>query len=193
MYAVIETGGKQYRVSVGQSIEVERLPTTVGQTVEIKKVLLLADNGQVVIGTPRVKGAKVRATVLEQKRGRKLVVFKFRGGNRYHRKGGHRQSYTTLRIDEILRPGARPERATEEAVAAQLKEAAPEEAGKPVAVSLDELGLPTRTVGLLKRAGVVNAEDLLSRDDEELLAIRGFGTKSLEQVRASLKAKGLVK
>jgi large subunit ribosomal protein L21 len=193
MYAIIETGGKQYRVSVGQNIEVEKLPVSVGQTVEIDDVLLLADDGEFVVGKPTVTGARVRATVVEQGRGRKIIVFKFKSGNRYHRKRGHRQSYTRLRIEEILHGDVKEERPVEEAVAEEPKVSTAEESVERVPVSIDELGLPARIAGLLKGAGIEGVEDLLRKDEEELLDIRGFGAKSLDQVRASLKAKGFIK
>jgi len=192
MYAIIETGGKQYRVSAGESIEVERLPVTVGQTVEIGSVLLVADNGEVVVGKPIVEGARVRATVVEQGVGRKIIVFKFKSGNRYHRKRGHRQGYTRLRIDEILREGAGEERPAQRPTAKPEVTTA-EGVAEQLPVSIDELGLPARVAGILKGAGIENVEDLLKKDEEELVGIRGFGAKSLEQVRASLKAKGLIK
>ncbi len=193
MYAIIETGGKQYRVSVGQSIEVEKLPTPVGQMVELNNVLLVADNGEVVVGKPTVEGAKVRATVVEQGKGRKIIVFKFRSGNRYHRKRGHRQSYTRLRIEEIVRAGMEKKRPAKRAVAEEPREAPAEEDKERIPVSIDELGLPARIAGILKGAGIENVQDLLEKNEEELLAIRGFGAKSLEQVRESLKDKGFIK
>jgi large subunit ribosomal protein L21 len=193
MYAIIETGGKQFRVSAGQSIEVERLPETVGQTVEIGDVLLLADNGELVVGKPTIEGAKVRATVVEQGRGRKIIVFKFRSGNRYHRKRGHRQNYTRLRIEEILRGDGREERPGEQAAAEKPKAAAAEERVEQVSASIDELGLPGRVVSALKGAGIESVDDLLMKDEKELLDIRGFGAKSLEQVYASLKEEGLIR
>jgi large subunit ribosomal protein L21 len=191
MYAIIETGGKQYRVSPGESIDVGGLAAAVGETLEIGDVLLLADDGEVVVGTPTVPGATVRATVMGQGQGPKLVVFKFKGGNRYRRKGGHRQRYTTLKIEDILRDGVgkrpAPRRAAEE------PEAVAEEAPAAVAGgSIDELQLPARVAGALKGAGLETVEDLLARDEAELLAIRGFGAKSLEQLRTSLRDKGLI-
>jgi large subunit ribosomal protein L21 len=191
MYAIIETGGKQYRVSPGQSIEVDGLAETIGETVEICDVLLLADDGEVVVGTPTVPGATVRATVTGQGRGPKLVVFKYRSGNRYRRKGGHRQGYTTLKIEDILRGGVGMRPAPPEAA----KEPEPVAVAAPAAVaggSIDELELPARVAGALKGAGLETVADLLARDEAELLAIRGFGAKSLEQLRASLRDKGLI-
>ncbi len=102
MYAVVETGGKQYRVTVGQTIEVEKLPFAVGEKVELDKVLLVADGDEVKVGQPIVKGAKVLATVVEHGKGKKIIVFKYKPKERYRRKKGHRQAYTRLRIEEIV-------------------------------------------------------------------------------------------
>ena len=102
MYAVIKTGGKQYRVSAGDSIDVEKLPHDVGEEIEFDQVLLVANGEGPKIGQPLVDGAKVKATVIRQAKGRKVIVFKFRPRNRYRRKKGHRQHYTRLRIDEIV-------------------------------------------------------------------------------------------
>jgi large subunit ribosomal protein L21 len=101
MYAVIQTGGKQYRVSPGESIDVEKLPHAVGEQIELERVLLVADGAGTQIGQPLVAGARVKATVTRQAAGRKVIVFKFRRNNRYRRTKGHRQDYTRLRIDEI--------------------------------------------------------------------------------------------
>ena len=102
MYAIVETGGKQYQVEAGQIVDVERLQADVGDEVELDMVLLVSGDDEVYIGQPRVEGAKVRATVLRQDKGRKVIVFKFKPKERYRRKAGHRQSYTRLRIDEIV-------------------------------------------------------------------------------------------
>jgi large subunit ribosomal protein L21 len=102
MYAVIETGGKQYRVSPGDSLEVELLPYEVGTKIELQQVLLVGEGPGTKIGRPLVEGAKVKATVTRQALGRKVIVFKFRRNNRYRRRKGHRQHYTRLRIDEIV-------------------------------------------------------------------------------------------
>lgn len=102
IYAVVETGGKQYKVSAGQTVLVERLPAEEGQTVELDRVLLLADGEQITVGQPMVAGAKVMATVVEQGRADKLIVFKYKRKTRYQRKTGHRQPFTKLSIDEIV-------------------------------------------------------------------------------------------
>jgi large subunit ribosomal protein L21 len=102
MYAVVKTGGKQYRVSPGDTIDVEKLPYEVGEQVELDEVLLVANGPQAKIGQPMVDGARVKATVTRQARDRKVVIYKYRPSKRYRRKKGHRQHYTRLRIDEIV-------------------------------------------------------------------------------------------
>jgi large subunit ribosomal protein L21 len=102
MYAVVETGGKQYKVSAGETIEVERLPLKVGQKVELDKVLLVSDENKVQVGSPTIEGAKVMATVASQGKGKKVIIFKYKPHNRYRRKSGHRQAYTRLQIDKII-------------------------------------------------------------------------------------------
>ena len=102
MYAVIETGGKQYRVSEGDVVRVESLPSSIGDEVSISEVHLVADGAKVQVGQPTVKGASVTGTVLEEGRARKLISFKKKRRKGYKRKIGHRQNYTALRIDKIV-------------------------------------------------------------------------------------------
>ncbi|MSP15029.1 MAG: 50S ribosomal protein L21 [Myxococcales bacterium] len=101
MYAVIRTGGKQYRVEQGSSLRVELLPGEKGTSVEFTDVLLVADGDNVKIGTPVVAGARVTAEILGEVKGEKLVVYKFKRRKGYRRKTGHRQHYTALKITEI--------------------------------------------------------------------------------------------
>ena len=110
IYAIIETGGKQYRVNPGQTIDVERLDAAEGDTVELDKVLLIADGDQVTIGTPTVDGAKVVATSKGSGKGDKVIVFKYKPKVRYRKKTGHRQQYTRLVIDKIVGPGVAEEK-----------------------------------------------------------------------------------
>lgn len=100
-YAVIETGGKQYRVSEGDHITVERLSGDAGSEITIDRVLMVGGNGSTKIGTPVVDGASVTATIDEHKRGEKIVVFKYKAKKRYRRKTGHRQELTRLTITGI--------------------------------------------------------------------------------------------
>ncbi|MBL7183186.1 MAG: 50S ribosomal protein L21 [Anaerolineae bacterium] len=102
MYAIVETSGKQYKVSAGEIVEVDKLPLEVGDRVELDRVLLVADGEEVRVGQPTVEGAKVLATVTDHVKGPKIIVFKYRPRERYRRKKGHRQNYTRLTIDEIV-------------------------------------------------------------------------------------------
>lgn len=101
MYAVVETGGKQYRVAAGDTLEIERVGTEVGQPVTLDRVLLLNQDGQVRVGAPTVEGAKVLADVVEHKRGDKQVVWKMKRRKGYHKKQGHRQELTVVQVKEI--------------------------------------------------------------------------------------------
>ena len=100
MYAVIETGGKQYRVAMGDVIEVETLPVEAGESVELDQVLMVSGADGVKVGTPTVDGARVKATVQGHDRAKKIIVYKHK--KNYHKKQGHRQNFTRLQIDEIL-------------------------------------------------------------------------------------------
>ena len=100
MYAVIKTGGKQYRVSEGDRLRVEKIEGAKGDTVELAEVLMLGGE-RVAIGSPTVAGAKVSAEILGQGLGKKVIVFKMRRRKRYRRKAGHRQPFTELRVTSI--------------------------------------------------------------------------------------------
>ena len=100
-YAIIKTGGKQYRVKPGDELDVELLPNPVDSVAEFVEVLALSDGGEVTIGAPLVEGAKVTAEVLSHYKDKKLMVFKYKAKTRYRRKRGHRQTYTRLRIQDI--------------------------------------------------------------------------------------------
>jgi len=101
MYAIVESGGKQYKAVPGGIIEVDRLHLEVGSKVDLDQVLLVSNDDDVKVGTPTVKGANVQATVLEHFKGRKIIIIKYIPKERYRRKKGHRQQYTRLQIDEI--------------------------------------------------------------------------------------------
>jgi large subunit ribosomal protein L21 len=102
VYAIVKCGGRQYRAEEGNSIVVEKLPYEVGEQIELDSVLLLSDGTSVSVGQPAVDGASVKATVVEQFRGKKIFVWKYRPRKRYRRRQGHRQYYTRLRVDEIV-------------------------------------------------------------------------------------------
>lgn len=102
MYAIIQTGGKQYRVEVGQNLEVDRLPLSKGSQVELDQVLMVSDGDKTLVGGPTVEGAKVLATVVGERKGKKVIVFKYKPKVRYRKKTGHRQLYTQLAVKNIV-------------------------------------------------------------------------------------------
>ena len=102
MYAVIRSGGKQYRVSPGQTVRLESLSGDVGAKIELGDVLLVENEGNIQIGKPLVANAKIEATVIERDRAKKILVFKKKRKKQYRRTQGHRQDYTTVRIENII-------------------------------------------------------------------------------------------
>ncbi|HWK71221.1 50S ribosomal protein L21 [Pollutimonas sp. M17] len=101
MYAVIKTGGKQYRVAAGQKLKIEQIPADIGQEITLDQVLSVGEGDQLKIGAPLVTGAVVKATVLAQGRHDKVKIFKMRRRKHYQKRQGHRQNYTELRIEAI--------------------------------------------------------------------------------------------
>ena len=101
MYAVIKTGGKQYRISTGEKLKIEQIPADIGQEITLDQVLSVGEGDQLKVGTPLVAGAVVTATVLAQGRHDKVTIFKMRRRKHYQKHQGHRQNYTELRIDAI--------------------------------------------------------------------------------------------
>ena len=102
MYAIIESGGKQYRAEPGRMLKLEKLEGEKGAQVELSKVLLVADGEKVKVGTPTVQGAKVVSEIVRQGRGPKIIVFKFKRRKKSRRRTGHRQAQTTVRVKEIV-------------------------------------------------------------------------------------------
>ncbi len=100
-FAIIRTGGKQYRVSPGQKLKIEKIDAKAGAAISFEDVLLVADGEDVKIGTPTVKGAKVNAKILVQGRDKKKIVFKYHPKSRYRKKKGHRQPFTEVEITQI--------------------------------------------------------------------------------------------
>lgn len=133
MFAVIKTGGKQYKVSSGDIVKVERLEGDAGSILHLNDVLMLGGDNTVTVGAPFVQDAAVRATILEQARGDKIIVFKKRRRQGYRRKAGHRQDLTVLRIEEVLASGGK----------SLPKQAAPKKVATKIEVS-DEKSAPTK-------------------------------------------------
>lgn len=115
MYAVVKTGGKQYRVSKDDILKVERLPGEAGEVITLDDVLMVGEGKDVTLGEPKVAGAAVAAEILEQGRGPKITIFKKRRRQNYRRKKGHRQLLTVLRVTEILTDGAKAKPAAKKA------------------------------------------------------------------------------
>jgi len=105
MFAVIKSGGRQYKVSVGQTLEVNRLPVEDGKQISIAEVLLISDADRSLLGAPFVENAEVLATVNGQKRGKKVIIFKYKSKKRYRHRRGHRQELSVLTIDDIVADG----------------------------------------------------------------------------------------
>jgi large subunit ribosomal protein L21 len=139
MFAVIKTGGKQYRVAADQRLQVEKLPGEVGDSVTFSDVLMLGADGEAKIGAPLVSGASVLAEIVEHGRGRKIIVFKKRRRQNSRRKNGHRQDYTLVRITDILaeggakKPARKAKESAAEAAPAAEAAAAPEAGEAPEA------------------------------------------------------------
>lgn len=110
IYAIVESGGKQYRVVPGQAIDVERLDVAEGETVKLDKVLLIADGDNITTGQPTIEGASVVATAKGEAKDKKVIVFKYKPKVRYRKKTGHRQLHTRLTIDKINQPGTETEK-----------------------------------------------------------------------------------
>lgn len=101
MYAVVKTGGKQYRVAIGEKLKVEQIPADIGQEITLDQVLSVGEGDQLKVGTPLVAGAVIKATVLAQCRHDKVKIFKMRRRKHYQKRQGHRQNYTEIRIEAI--------------------------------------------------------------------------------------------
>lgn len=101
MYAVIKTGGKQYRVASGEKLKIEQIPADIGSEIVLDQVLMVADGDKVSVGVPLVEGATVKATVLSHGRGEKIRIFKMRRRKHYRKTQGHRQNYTEIQIGTI--------------------------------------------------------------------------------------------
>ena len=124
MYAVIKTGGKQYKVVAGERLKVEKIAGDVGATVVIDKVLMISDAANTTIGAPLIAGATVSATVLSHGRADKVMIFKFRRRKHYRKTQGHRQSFTEIQIGEILAAGASAQKAAPKAAKTKPAKAA---------------------------------------------------------------------
>ncbi|WP_028035627.1 50S ribosomal protein L21 [Chelativorans sp. J32] len=204
MFAVIKTGGKQYRVAANDTLQIDRIVGEVGEIVQIGNVLAVGEGENVTIGAPFVEGASIAAEVVEQGRGPKVIAFKKRRRQNSRRKRGHRQLLTTVRIAEILLDGAKPskkaaakpakgeEKAAEEKPAKAKKEAAPKEApaatlftapeGEPDDLTVIK-GIGPVAAGQLKEQGLTTFAQLAALSDEDVARIDAAMPFSADQVK----------
>ena len=164
MFAVIKTGGKQYKVAEGDEIVIEKLAADAGESVTFDDVLMLGDGKKVTIGEPVVSGASVVGTVAEQRKGAKVIIMKKRQRNTYRRKKGHRQLETVVTIDSILADGKKApakKKAAPKKEAAPKAEATPKAAAKKPAAKKDEAAKPAAKKAAPKKdAAPAKADDL---------------------------------
>ena len=185
MYAVIKTGGKQYRVEEGEFLRVEKLDAEAGDKVELAEVLMLVDGDDVQIGAPMIDGAVVNATVREQGRGEKVKIIKFRRCKHYRRQAGHRQSYTEILIDSISAKGAKKPAAKKAAAPKVEKPAAKKASPAPKKTEKDDLkkisGVGPVLEGKLNDLGVTHFQQ-----------IADFTAEKIAEVDAALNFKGRI-
>ena len=176
MFAVIKTGGKQYKVAEGDDIIIEKLAAEAGDSVTFDDVLMIGDGGKVTVGEPVVKGASVVGTIIEQRKGSKVMIFKKRQRNTYRRKRGHRQLETVVTIESILADG---KKAPAKKKAAPKKEAAPKPAAKeaaPKAEAAPQKAAPKKEAAPKKAAAPEKADDLT--------VMKGLGKVFAEKLKA---------
>ena len=174
MYAVIKTGGKQYRVSAGQKLKIEQIPADLGATITFNEVLAVGSGADVVFGAPLVTGAKVDATVVSHGRGEKVTIFKMRRRKHYQRHGGHRQNYTEVFFSAIFGADG-----TELAKADAPAMSAP--------VALEASGAPVAAAPAKKAAKAEKVRGKARDGSDDLELIEGIGPK----IAGLLKAAGI--
>jgi large subunit ribosomal protein L21 len=185
MFAVIKTGGKQYRVAANDTLKIEKLEGQVGDIVEIGQVLAHGEGDKVTFGAPFVDGASVAAEIVEQGKARTVIAFKKRRRQNSRRKIGHRQLLTTVRISEILTDGAKPSKkaAAKPAKAAAKKEAAPAATAAPLftapAGDADDLVV-------IKGIGPVAAKDLIAQGITTFAQIAALTDAEVETIDANM-------
>ena len=198
MFAVIKTGGKQYRVAAEDVIQIERIAGEAGDIVTLADVLMVGEGASATIGAPFVDGASVAAEIVEQNRGPKVIAFKKRRRQNSRRKRGHRQLLTTVRISEILTGGAKPSKAAapKKEKAAAPKKAAKAEAAAPAAAAplftapagdADDLtkikGIGPVAAGQLAEQGIITFAQVAALTDAEIVTIDEAMPFSADQIK----------
>jgi large subunit ribosomal protein L21 len=188
MYAVIKTGGKQYRVAPEQKIQIERLAGAAGDQIEFDQVLMVANGASVDVGAPYVAGATVVAEIASQDRGPHIIVFKKRRRKHYRRRNGHRQDLTSVTIREILTGGAKP---AKKAVAPKQAEAKAE-APAPVAAAAAPAAGNADDISLIGGIGPKILKGLNDMGVTTFAQIAAWTEADVERVETELKQKGRV-
>jgi large subunit ribosomal protein L21 len=183
MYAVIKTGGKQYRVAAEDKIEIEKLPGDAGDIIEFTSVLMVANDGSVDVGAPFVSGATVAAEIIGQVRGPKVIIFKKHRRKHFRRKNGHRQDLTSVRITEILTGGAKPSKQ-----AAAKPEVKAEAA--PLAAPVGEA--KADDLSLISGVGPKIFKSLNDMGYTTFAQIANLSAEEIEKIEAELKMSGRV-
>ncbi|MEM8772582.1 MAG: 50S ribosomal protein L21 [Pseudomonadota bacterium] len=186
MYAVVKTGGKQYRVSENDTLKVERLAGDAGEIVTLNSVLMVGDGGDVTVGEPLVDGAAVAAEIVEHARDKKIIVFKKRRRQNYRRKAGHRQHYTLLKVTEILTNGAKP---SKKAAASPAKKKEPK-AQAPKAETSSTNGADD--LKKLSGVGPVLEKKLNEAGVTSFAQIAAWGPAEIEEFDEKLSFKGRI-
>lgn len=207
-YAIIQSGGKQYRAVEGETIEVDRLGIDIGKKVDLKDILLVSDGDKVLIGAPIVSGAKVAATVVDQFKAPKVIIFKYHPRKRYRVKRGHRQRYTRLMIESVEATGLpkaapakkekdaaeKPKAAKPSAAKVKKETAKPAKSAAPSSRrKLSGFDIAEKTIELLEGAEISTVSQLFKKledGDADVLAIKGLGPKALEDIKKVLKKEG---
>jgi large subunit ribosomal protein L21 len=202
MFAVIKTGGKQYKVAADDVLKIEKLDAEPGETVTFDNVLLVNDGSATTLGTPLVEGAVVAAELVEQTRGKKIIVFKKKRRQNYRRKAGHRQDLSVVRITEILTGGAKPKKAAAKKPAKAADEK-PAEAKASASASAkasakkdepkaDAAGEVKDDVKLISGVGPALEKKLAAAGVTSLKQIAEFTAEDIERVDAELSFKGRI-
>jgi len=187
MYAVIKTGGKQYRVAAEDKIQIEKLPGEAGDIVEFTDVLMVASDGNVDVGAPFVAGATVAAEIIGQVRGPKVIIFKKHRRKHFRRKNGHRQDLTSVKITEILTGGAKPEKkaAAKPAKAEKTAQAAPLAAPIAAETKVDDLAL-------ISGVGPKILKSLTDMGYTTYAQIANLTADEIEKIEAEIKMPGRI-
>jgi large subunit ribosomal protein L21 len=187
MYAVIKTGGKQYRVAAEDQIEIEKLPGAAGDMVEFTDVLMVANNGSIDVGAPFVAGATVAGEILGQVRGPKVIIFKKHRRKHFRRKNGHRQDLTSVRITEILTGGAKPSKQA----AAKTAEAKPAKA-EAAALAAPAGETKADDLSLISGVGPKILKTLNALGYMTYAQIANLSAEEIEKIEAEIKMPGRI-